>query len=86
MDWMPIETAPKDGTEILLCRAYDADGRPIVGNTFRLFVQRASWWEGEEQWVVYCDLPQEPVLFFKPTHWMRVPPPPLPPAPSGKEE
>lgn len=75
-DWQPIETAPKDGTRILLCRAIDADGNPIDDDTFGLFVQRAAWWEGEG-WVVYCSMPSEPRLFFDPTHWMHIPKNPL---------
>ena len=72
----PIETAPKDGTHALICRATDADGKPM-GESFGLFVQRAAWWEGEG-WVVYCSMVQEPTCFFEPTHWMEIPPPPLP--------
>ena len=74
--WKPIETAPKDATRILVCKANDADGKPI-DEAFGLFVQRAAWWEGEG-WVVYCSLVREPTCFFEPTHWMEIPPPPLP--------
>ncbi len=74
--WMPIETAPTDGTHILVCRATDADGNPI-GDSFGLFVQRAAWWEGEG-WICYCSTVHEPIVFFDPTHWM-----PIPPAPGG---
>jgi hypothetical protein len=74
VSWQPIETAPKDGAEILLCKATDADGKPM-GKAFGLFVQRAAWC-GDEGWVVYCSLPSEPHLFFEPTHWMPLPEPP----------
>jgi len=67
--WQPIDTAPKDGTAILVCRNVDADGRYLNEG---IFVQRAAWWEGEG-WVVYCSLVKEPHLFFTPTHWMPVP-------------
>ena len=73
--WQPIETAPKDGTHILVCEApTENDG------DFGLFVQRASWWSDgpddpdPEGWVVYCSLVKEPRVFFEPTHWMPIPP------------
>ena len=75
--WRPIETAPKDGTRILVCKAKDVDGNPM-GDSFGLFVQRAEWWEGDG-WIVYCSLVHEPQCFFDPTHWM-----PLPAAPEAK--
>lgn len=74
-EWLEIESAPRDGTKILLCRSSDADGEPITGNDFGLFVQRAAWWDSEG-WVVYCSLPCEPQLFFEPTHWKPIPDPP----------
>jgi hypothetical protein len=73
LTWLPIETAPKDGTKILVCRATDADGEPM-GESLSLFTQRAAWWEGDDDWIVFCSLVQEPACFFKPTHWMHIPP------------
>lgn len=73
--WQSIETAPKDGTHILVCRATDADGHPIKSEAFGLFVQRAAWWDAEG-WIVYCSMVREPELFFEPTHWMPIPAPP----------
>ena len=73
--WQPIKTAPKDETRILVCRAIDADGKPIEDDVFGLFVQRAAWWDGEG-WVVYCGMIREPLCFFEPTHWMPTPPKP----------
>lgn len=77
--WQPIETAPRDGTKVLLCRALNADGRPM-GNAFGIFCQVAAWWSeenhGEGEWVVYCDMPQDPWLHFEPTHWQPLPEPP----------
>lgn len=74
--WQPIETAPKDGTEILLCRATDADGDPITDEAWGIFVQVAAWW-GSEEWIVYCSMICEPRLHFEPTHWMPLPQNPL---------
>jgi hypothetical protein len=70
--WQPIDTAPKDATHILACRNIDADGKRIAKETFGLFVQRVTWWEGEG-WISYSSLIQEPACFFEPTHWMPVP-------------
>ena len=75
--WQPIETAPKDGTDILLCWAINAAGERIDWSehpdTAGVFVQVASWWNGENDWIVYCSLPNEPRLHFNPTHWMPLP-------------
>lgn len=73
--WQRIETAPKDGTKVLLCRVLDADGRPM-GDAFGIFCQVAAWWGEEDRWVVYCDLIQDPSLHFEPTHWQPLPEPP----------
>ncbi len=79
--WNPIETAPKDGTSILLCRALDADGAPITGKSWGIFIQVAAWWESDDgrggEWFVYCDRISETPLHFEPTHWMELPPNPL---------
>lgn len=78
-DWRPIETAPKgdDAPEILVCRAWNADGEPM-GDGFGLFVQRASWWskegdDGRGAWIIYNSMVRDPEVFFEPTHWMPVP-------------
>lgn len=77
-EWFPIESAPKDGTSVLLCKAVDADGKPIDWTenmkTAQVFVQVAAWW-GDE-WIVYCSSVNEPHLYFDPTHWMQIPLPP----------
>lgn len=78
--WYPIKTAPKDGTEILLCQATNADKKPIT-DAFGIFCQVAAWWADENggngEWIVYCSLSQEPRLHFEPTHWARLPTNPL---------
>ena len=78
-DWLPIESAPRDGTKILLCCATNANGKAIRGGAFGLFCQVAAWWGDESKdgdWIVYCSIPNEPALHFSPT-----PMPPLPPPP-----
>jgi hypothetical protein len=68
-DWQPIETAPKDGTDILVTRR-DGDGSD--------WYAVAQWWV--ERWVfLYGDSKQirDPVfLCFQPTHWRPLPDPP----------
>lgn len=61
--WQPIETAPKDGTEIL------AYGRKQDGAYFVAF-EYGDWWcagPWDEGW---CELNHAP------THWMPLPEPP----------
>ena len=82
--WQPIDTAPKDGTSVLLCKAIDADGRLFDYkkdvSTAQVFVQVAAWWGAEEGWIVYQSLICERRVHFDPTHWM-----PLPDAPKVEE-
>ena len=70
--WQPIETAPKDGTDVLVCRAYDADGKLMDYEAHCLFTHRAAWWD-EQGWVTYNSQITEKQVFFEPTHWMPVP-------------
>lgn len=68
--WLPIETAPRDGRKILLC----ARGpRPFVGHFFS-FSQRGPEWVNE-----VC-------LYRDPAHWMPLPPPPVIEQAGGKVE
>lgn len=79
-EWLPIETAPKNGIAVLLCWAINADGRPINWakhpETAGVFVQVAQWREEDGGWIVYINQPREPRLHFSPTHWMPLPDPP----------
>lgn len=66
--WQPIETAPKDGTLILLA---SIDG----------YVMEASWfdaWYGDRAnpgWM-YANLDEEHGSYIDATHWMPLPEPP----------
>lgn len=71
MTWQSIETAPKDGTEILLhCINEDGANEGCVVSKF---------FQGE--WVTFaalrlnCD-DSDPGDSLYPTHWMPLPPPP----------
>lgn len=74
-EWQPIETAPKDGTNILICGGtFDSDDEsygdmPYPGVSVAYWDQRrlSPHWHGEtrdahDSWFVH-----------KPTHWMPVP-------------
>lgn len=79
-NWQPIDTAPKDGTSILVmnndqpgCEGGVAD-ECWAGNT-----AVAEWWGDSPQrgkWVCFMGMVQNPDLHFKPTHWMPTPDPP----------
>jgi hypothetical protein len=69
-DWQPIETAPKDGTNILLWCPLPGSGYAIVGichTTTRANGDKVPVWldayEGED--------------IYQPSHWMPLPEPPI---------
>lgn len=64
--WMPIESAPKDGTPILGWR-YDADYSPITG------IEVFHWAARYNAWFLKCR-----AAFDPPTYWMPLPKPPTP--------
>lgn len=59
--WLPMETAPKDGTPIIV--AYDATGDVLVV----YFCSEIGHWR---EWA------GNPCYRHYPTHWMPIPPPP----------
>jgi hypothetical protein len=75
--WQPIETAPKDGSEILLYTSYEAE---LPDEESFSSVQIGSWDDGN------IDVPIGSVWYRapgwdcpvvgKPTHWMPLPEPP----------
>ncbi len=71
-DWQPIETAPKDGTQILGF----ADGRMAV----------VQWWEDFRYWsLVVCGAYADDGEWW-PTHWQPLPEPPASPTPDTTGE
>lgn len=60
-NWQPIETAPKDGSQILLYGRVDSD---------RAFRHIGFW---SERWNDWLDMTMS---FSVPTHWMPLPAPP----------
>lgn len=68
--WMPIETAPRDGTDVLLFgpAPYGRPRPPLV----------AGWYDKGviPGWYSYDEIEAE--LDMAPTHWMSLPPAPSP--------
>ena len=68
-EWLPIETAPKDGTEILLVRFQELC-MPALGGAYW---GRRDGFDDEEGWVS-----RNGAMWFPlhPTHWIPLPEPP----------
>jgi len=66
--WQPIETAPKDGTQLLLARRQLLSGELIAVS--------GSWNSGGAMHMPHW---MTPVMGFQPTHWMPLPSPPASP-------
>lgn len=71
MEWQPIETAPRDGTEILI----------YLGSPWAA-VEKAQWYEPWRNWqkenIDWSENPKEQFGIGSaiPTHWMPLPAPP----------
>jgi hypothetical protein len=80
-EWQPIETAPRDGTAVLVMRDIwpgTKSGRAEKCYGHNTYV--AEWWQDEGdggEWVCYMDRIEEPVCPIEPTHWMPLPAPPI---------
>lgn len=62
-EWQPIETAPRDGTEILCCECVEIFIGFWSGNNVD------GYWDSYEEGAHYIDS-------YSPTHWMPLPEPP----------
>lgn len=67
-EWQPIETAPKDGTEV---DVWVADG---TGGGYR--IADAYWCASRERWRFNGQI-HDIAWTDDPTHWMPLPSPPL---------
>jgi hypothetical protein len=70
MNWQPIETAPKDGTRVLIYGYWDGelsdlDEEPEV---WKARFSLGTWWVDSDQYYV--------ARVVNPTHWMPLPKPP----------
>jgi len=84
MKWIPIETAPKDGTPIF-CWWHAAD----LPNTASCRCKETRWgkdrWsdsDGKWGWLVGIGIPPD---HYHPTHWMPLPAPPMTDSPPAGE-
>ena len=77
MEWQPIETAPKDGTAVLLWGLWageingpDETPRVDIGQ----FTDGRSDYAGNDWWQLLTG--DAYACWMQPTHWMPLPPPP----------
>ena len=77
MAWQPIETAPKDGTQVLIAGGsveYDAETfpqeRPFAG------VHIASWCKSSQSWSGPYGSEYDAQYWHTPSHWQPLPAPP----------
>lgn len=70
-EWQPIETAPKDGSSVLLwSEAWDMSWGVVIGS-----YDAGAWVTSEGQ---TADDDEDEFGSIAPTHWMPLPPPPSP--------
>lgn len=79
--WQTIDTAPKDGTEIIGCHYTDWGGGTVsVYGPWLIAFHRGDWrssWDGAEVIEYMSDFGTEyKAPDLTPTHWMPLPPPP----------
>ena len=63
MNWQPIDTAPKDGTEILVYASFAGTRKPVI----------ATWLRSYGAWLLHN---VGMAITLTPTHWMMLPEPP----------
>ena len=68
--WQPIETAPRDGTEVIVCKRFEG----LNPNDLRKpqHDMAVVMWDGS-CWTIDSEFP---FYFDDPTHWMPLPEPP----------
>ena len=78
MEWQPIETAPRDGTWVLLCGFETPDTSDSITNGWGACVVGKGFEHSDvdDPWEVgiydnFCEL-----SVYDPTHWMPLPKPP----------
>jgi hypothetical protein len=75
MEWQPIETAPKDGTRILLYRPSYFDWARVIGGNWcdeKIAKKPRPYWTHDRE----CLIGVLEARQHQPTHWMPLPPPP----------
>lgn len=74
MEWLPIETAPRDGTEVLVWFSEFYNGMQDIAqwDDDRYAKKPRPYWSGRGLHIWGIKAYRE----GKPTHWMPLPPPP----------
>lgn len=73
MEWQPIETAPRDGTNILIYVPRAAE----AGDMATVHWHARGWHASDGAWVsTYGEVGHDEWYASDPTHWMPLPPPP----------
>ena len=82
-EWQPIETAPKDGTEVIGCHSQDWSEigmKPIIYGPWTMAFDAGQWrssWDRVRVINYMGDFGTEYAeLDIQPTHWMPLPEPP----------
>jgi hypothetical protein len=75
--WQPIETAPKDGTDVLLYKRFSKYQKWVGKDEYDFYIQIGCYSSGD--WRIHA---YDPPWNNDPTHWM---PLPEPPALEGKD-
>lgn len=71
VQWFPIVTAPRDGTEVILCKIMDFyKSSDPINEKYDFAI--AGW--DQDDWMIYSS---DDVIFHDPTHWMPLPEPPV---------
>lgn len=77
MKWKPIESAPRDGSRILVWGGtlWSDSG---WGTRFFLTEPDTAWWKDGimSGWCLGNDEAHDEFIWAEPTHWMPLPPPP----------
>lgn len=78
-EWQPIETAPKDGSEIIVCGGiYGCEYMPLEFHNAKLKESVAAYFDKENnQWQQSIDCCSESPRYLLPTLWMHMPKPQL---------
>lgn len=75
-EWKPIDTAPKDGTAILIYPAYSMwlDHKKLPN-----YIPYVCRWKDDAFGAGWIEASGEEYHLFEPTHWMPLPAAPEPP-------
>lgn len=73
MNWEPIETAPKDGTRILICGGTRTDSGDFCDGSYPFAGQTIAHWD-HDGWNGGHSEGYNENWWHKPTHWMPLPP------------